>query len=60
MKQTPYKCSGTCDNINDPYAKLFLPDVVKNIKMSKYLIQCQELMKQDIQNGKKLINKNVD
>ena len=25
------KCSGTCNNINDPYAKLCVPDVVKNI-----------------------------
>ena len=25
------KCSGSCDNINDPYAKLCIPDVVKNI-----------------------------
>ena len=25
------KCSGTCNNINDPYAKLCVPDVVRNI-----------------------------
>ena len=24
------KCSGSCKNINDPYAKLCVPDVVKN------------------------------
>ena len=24
------KCSGRCNNINDPYAKLCVPDVVKN------------------------------
>ena len=24
------KCSGSCYNINDPYAKLCVPDVVKN------------------------------
>ena len=23
------KCSGSCNNINDPYAKLYVPDVVK-------------------------------
>ena len=23
------KCGGSCNNINDPYAKMFLPDVVK-------------------------------
>ena len=25
------KCSGSCNNINDPYAKLCFPDVVENI-----------------------------
>ena len=24
------KCSGSCNNINDPYAKLCVPDVAKN------------------------------
>ena len=24
------KCSGNCNNINDPYAKICVPDVVKN------------------------------
>ena len=24
------KCSGSCNNINEPYAKLYVPDVVKN------------------------------
>ena len=24
------KCSGSCDNINDPYVKMFGPDIVKN------------------------------
>ena len=25
------KCSGSCSNINDPYAKLCVPDIVKNL-----------------------------
>ena len=25
------KCSGSCNNINDPYAKMCVPDVVKKI-----------------------------
>ena len=25
------KCSGSCNNINDPYAKMCAPDVAKNI-----------------------------
>ena len=31
------KCSDNCNYINDPYSKLCVPDVVKNI-MSKYSI----------------------
>ena len=30
------KCSGSCNNINDPYAKLCLPDVVKNINVQVF------------------------
>ena len=30
------KCSGSCNNINDPYAKLFVPDVVKNISVKVF------------------------
>ena len=29
-------CSGTCNNINDPYAKLYIPDVVKNINVKVF------------------------
>ena len=27
------KCSGSCNNINDPYGKLCVPDVIKNINI---------------------------
>ena len=27
------ECSGSCNNINDPYAKLCVPDFVKNINV---------------------------
>ena len=27
------KCRGSCNNINDPYAKLRVPDVVKNMNI---------------------------
>ena len=27
------KCSGSCNSINDPYAKLCIPDVVKNLNV---------------------------
>ena len=30
------KCSGTCNNINDPYAKLCVPDVAKNMNIKVF------------------------
>ena len=30
------KCSGCCNNINDPYAKLHVPHVVKNINIKVF------------------------
>ena len=30
------KCSGSCNNINNPYAKICVPDVIKDLKL-KYL-----------------------
>ena len=30
------KCSGSCKNINNPYAKLCVPDVVKNINVKVF------------------------
>ena len=30
------KCIGSCDNINDPYAKICVPDVVKNINVKVF------------------------
>ena len=30
------KCSGSCNNINNPYAKLRVPDVVKNINVNVF------------------------
>ena len=27
------KCSGNCNNINDPYAKICVPDVVKDLNV---------------------------
>ena len=31
------KCGRSCNNINDPYAKICVPDIIKNLKL-KYLI----------------------
>ena len=30
------KCSCSCNNINDPYAKLSVPDVVKNLNVKVF------------------------
>ena len=30
------KCSGNCNNINDPYAKLCVPNVIKNINVKVF------------------------
>ena len=30
------KCSGSCNNINKPYAKLCVPDVVKNLNVKVF------------------------
>ena len=30
------KCSGTCNNINDPYAKICVSDVVKNLNINVF------------------------
>ena len=32
----PSKCSGSCNNINNPYAKLCVPDVVKNLNVKVF------------------------
>ena len=30
------KCSGSCDNNNDPYAKLYVSDIVKNLNVKVF------------------------
>ena len=30
------KCSGSCNNINDPYAKLCVPDTIKNLNVKVF------------------------
>ena len=30
------KCSGNCNNINDPYAKIYVPDVVKDLNVKVF------------------------
>ena len=30
------KCRGSCNNINDPYAKMCVPDVIKNLNVKVF------------------------
>ena len=30
------KCSGSCNNINDPYAKICVPDIIKNLNVKVF------------------------
>ena len=32
------KCSGSCNNIDNPYAKLCVPDVVKNLNVRAFIL----------------------
>ena len=41
------KCSGSCNNINDPYAKVCLLDVVKNLNVKVFNLMSR-IMIQDI------------
>ena len=36
------KCSGCCSNINDPYAKICVPDVVKNLNVFNLMSRTNE------------------
>ena len=53
------KCSGSCNNTNNPYEKFGVPDVVKNIN-GKVFNLIPRNNKQDIQNDMKLVNVNED
>ena len=53
------KFSGSCNNINDSYAKLYIPNVAKNLNVEVFNLM-QERMKQGTQNGMKLVNVNAD
>ena len=32
------KCSGNCNNINNPYAKIFVPDVIKDLNAKAFTL----------------------
>ena len=31
-----YKCSGNCNNVSDPYARICIPDTVKNLNIKVF------------------------
>ena len=39
------KCCGNCNNINNLYAKICVPDVIKNFNVK---VKMKDLMKQDL------------
>ena len=30
------RCSGNCNSINDPYARIFVPDIAKNLNVKVF------------------------
>ena len=40
------KCSGSCNNVNDPYPKICVPDTVKDLNLKVFNLM-SELIKQD-------------
>ena len=39
------KCSGSCNNINDPYAKICVPDIVKDLKVKVFNLMSRTIEK---------------
>ena len=53
------ECSGNCNNINDPYTKICVPDVVKDLNVKVFNIMSRTNETKHI-NGMKPVNVNVD
>ena len=53
------KCSGSCNNINNPYAKLFIYRVKRDINMKVFNLMSRTNEARHI-NDIKLVNKSVD
>ena len=43
------KCSDNCNNINDPYAKICVPDVVKDLNVKVFNLMSRTNETRDIQ-----------
>ena len=46
------KCSGSCNNINDPYAKFCVPDIVKNINVKVFNLMSRTIETRHIECNK--------
>ena len=53
------KCSGNCNNINDAYARLCVPDIIKNINVKVFNLM-QRITRQYKSCSMKLVNVCVD
>ena len=53
------KCSGSCKNINDPYAKLCVPNVVKDLNIKVFHLMSRTNETRHI-NDMKCVNVNVN
>ena len=53
------KCSGNCNNINDQYAKICVPDVVKDLNVKVFNLMSRTNETRHL-NGMKRISVNVD
>ena len=47
------KCSGTCNNINDPYAKTCVPDVVKELNVKVFNLMSRTYERRHIKRHEK-------
>ena len=55
------KCSGSCNNINNPYAKMCIPAVVKDLKVTIFnLMSRTNETRRWHENGMKHVSVNVD
>ena len=54
-----HKCRGSCNNINNPYAKLCVPDIIKNVNVKIFNLMSRINETRHIIDIK-LVNANVD
>ena len=52
------KCNGNCNNTNDPYARICVPDTVKNlnVKVFNLMTLANETRHRDIENSMRRVN----